>query len=313
LAEAYDAAGVPAAAIWGAMPARDRAATLAAWRAGEIKVVTNFSVLTEGFDYPEIACLVMARPTRSHTLYLQMLGRGTRTSPGKDHCAILDTTGLAPDHRQIQLSNIVPLDEDGAPPPDGKGEHVLTMLDPRSAGKWKWNVVRKVSDNETDVLTATVDHKRHLFVAGDVKSGLWRIYLEEPNDYFMPLSDDKWPQQEAIARAAEWLRDNSVLPLSKNKARWQDQPPSGPQIKLLKNLYSLDELLAFRDKGIRLTRGFASSLIDRKMIARKAHKLRRQLRPELVEQSPADKALQQQFPWLYRRMMEEQQRQGGAS
>jgi hypothetical protein len=49
------------------------------------------------------------------------------------------------------------------------------------------------------------------------------------------------------------------------------------------------------------------------MIARKAHKLRRQLRPELVEQSPADKALQQQFPWLYRRMMEEQQRQGGAS
>ncbi len=95
LAEEYRARGIGAATIWGEMPAKERAATLAAWRAGTIQVVTNCAVLTEGFDFPAISALVMARPTMSPGLYSQMLGRGTRTQPGKADCLVLDVAGNA--------------------------------------------------------------------------------------------------------------------------------------------------------------------------------------------------------------------------
>jgi len=56
-------------------------------------VVANCAVLTEGFDEPSVDCVIVARPTRSKTLYVQMIGRGTRLYPGKDDCLILDLVG----------------------------------------------------------------------------------------------------------------------------------------------------------------------------------------------------------------------------
>lgn len=58
-------------------------------RRGTVTVMGN----TEGFDCPELSCVVIARPTRSETLYVQMVGRGTRNAPGKEDCVILDVCG----------------------------------------------------------------------------------------------------------------------------------------------------------------------------------------------------------------------------
>lgn len=57
--------------------------------AGEIKVVCNVGVLTTGVDW-DVRCIILARPTKSEILYTQIIGRGLRTAPGKDHCLILD-------------------------------------------------------------------------------------------------------------------------------------------------------------------------------------------------------------------------------
>lgn len=67
-------------------PERDRILTELA--AGDLDVVTNCNVLTEGFDAPALRCLLMARPTKSSALYTQMIGRGTRLHPGKTECLI---------------------------------------------------------------------------------------------------------------------------------------------------------------------------------------------------------------------------------
>lgn len=72
IVDQFKAIGVAAAHLDGSMPTRERDAVIASWKAREIAVVSNCFILTEGFDYPELSCCVLARPTKSVALYLQM-------------------------------------------------------------------------------------------------------------------------------------------------------------------------------------------------------------------------------------------------
>jgi superfamily II DNA or RNA helicase len=98
----FGRAGVAAAYIDGSTPTPERDATLAKLAAGSLDVVCNCGVLTEGWDQPEVACIVMARPTKSLVLYRQIIGRGLRPAPGKDHCLILDHAGATFEHGLIE-------------------------------------------------------------------------------------------------------------------------------------------------------------------------------------------------------------------
>ncbi|KAL7273355.1 putative ATP-dependent helicase IRC3 [Rhizina undulata] len=71
----------------------ERQARLRAFRNGKIKVLVNCGVFTEGVDIPNIDCVVLARPTKSLNLVIQMIGRGLRLHPGKEDCYILDMVG----------------------------------------------------------------------------------------------------------------------------------------------------------------------------------------------------------------------------
>jgi len=95
LCHSLNALGVPAGVVHGAMPSEQRARALADFRAGTTHVLCNVAVLTEGFDDPGVSCIAMARPTRSEGLYAQCVGRGTRQSPGKKDCLILDFVDLS--------------------------------------------------------------------------------------------------------------------------------------------------------------------------------------------------------------------------
>ncbi len=98
VAEAFRDAGIAAEALDGVTPTLERRAILARFRSGATRVVCNCGVLTEGFDEPAIACVIIARPTRSRPLYVQMIGRGTRLYPGKADCLILDVVGATNRH-----------------------------------------------------------------------------------------------------------------------------------------------------------------------------------------------------------------------
>lgn len=69
---------------------REREQIIGRFRSGRTKVVTNVGVLTVGFDYPELETIVLARPTMSLALYYQMIGRGIRIHPEKDHTLVVD-------------------------------------------------------------------------------------------------------------------------------------------------------------------------------------------------------------------------------
>lgn len=68
----------------------DRAEILENYAAGKYNVLCNSMLLTEGWDCPDVDCIVVLRPTKVRSLYCQMVGRGTRLAPGKDHLLLLD-------------------------------------------------------------------------------------------------------------------------------------------------------------------------------------------------------------------------------
>ena len=69
---------------------QDRAEILEDFAAGKYNVLCNSMLLTEGWDCPDVDCIVVLRPTKVRSLYCQMVGRGTRLAPGKEHLLLLD-------------------------------------------------------------------------------------------------------------------------------------------------------------------------------------------------------------------------------
>lgn len=80
---------------------------LSGFKSGAIRVVTNVGVLTTGFDFPELDCIILARPTQSVALYYQMLGRGIRIAPGKQKCFVIDICGNVDKFGHIETFEII--------------------------------------------------------------------------------------------------------------------------------------------------------------------------------------------------------------
>jgi DNA repair protein RadD len=89
----FAGAGVRAEHVDGTTPLDQREAIFERFAAGKTQVLCNVLVASIGFDLPTLDCIVLARPTRSLVMYLQMLGRGLRPAPGKSDCLVLDHSG----------------------------------------------------------------------------------------------------------------------------------------------------------------------------------------------------------------------------
>ncbi len=93
IAEAFNDAGVPAEHLDGSTPRDEREAMLGRLASGRTLVLSNCMVLTEGWDLPALECAIIARPTASLNLHLQMIGRVMRACEGKDGAIVLDHAG----------------------------------------------------------------------------------------------------------------------------------------------------------------------------------------------------------------------------
>ena len=98
LAEEFLRAGVAAEHVDANTPPQMREATFERFRDGRTQVLCNCFLASYGFDLPELDCVVLARPTKSLMLFLQMIGRGLRAAPGKNDCLILDHSGAVHQH-----------------------------------------------------------------------------------------------------------------------------------------------------------------------------------------------------------------------
>lgn len=90
----YQEHGVKTIAIDSKTPATERQQDIEAFKKGDIQVLVNVDIFSEGFDCPDVEFVQLARPTLSLAKYLQMVGRGLRVAKGKKNCVIIDNVGL---------------------------------------------------------------------------------------------------------------------------------------------------------------------------------------------------------------------------
>lgn len=112
--------------VSGKMEPDRRRDVVSRFRDGALQILVNVGVATEGFDVPGVGCVAMARPTKSRSLYAQMVGRGTRPAPGvvdgpstpdarreaieasvKPHCHVIDFAGNSGQHRLVHAPDIL--------------------------------------------------------------------------------------------------------------------------------------------------------------------------------------------------------------
>ena len=106
VAERFRAVGVPTAYVDCDTPREEREEIGKDFHAGHYKIVCNIGTLTTGIDW-DVRCIILARPTRSEMLFVQMIGRGLRVADGKTDCLILDHSDT-----HLQLGMVTDIDHD---------------------------------------------------------------------------------------------------------------------------------------------------------------------------------------------------------
>lgn len=106
IVQRYRMEGIPAYHIDANTPKKEREEILQRFRDGQIKVLSNVDIVSEGFDVPDCEVVQLARPTKSLPLYLQQVGRCMRPSPGKTEGIVLDNAGLWLEHGFCQQDRL---------------------------------------------------------------------------------------------------------------------------------------------------------------------------------------------------------------
>ena len=252
LAAALTSNGVRAAAVTGAMSATSRAEVYTAFTAADLDAMVTVQVLTEGADFPRCDAVVMARPTRSQTLYSQMVGRAVRLYPGKTDALVLDLAGVTRDMSLVTLNDLAPeavtarvsptsTDDPGqdepAPRPERKqriGVADLELIDLLAISPANWLTTPK------GVRFLDVGNKAVVFlwpphpeVAREVKVGVMHT-PPKPNDGWLygGYAGDLVDAIEAAEHAAD-----TYGKLPPRQAPWRSRSaPSQAQVNLAKSL-----------------------------------------------------------------------------
>ncbi|MGQ4514248.1 DEAD/DEAH box helicase family protein [Streptomyces sp. DW26H14] len=247
-AEALRAVGITAAPVWGEMSRDDRRATLARYEAGEVQVLTNCMVLTEGFDAPQTSCIVIARPTKSPGLYVQMAGRALRPAPGKRDALLLDVMGASTRHKLASMVDLTgreigPAEEDRT---------LREIAEEALAAEQRRTLAARVEAEEFNLFGES--HIRWL----RTDTGVWFIRLTSAMFLFLVRDPGtrlyrmrRWttaggiePPREDVARplaeALAWLEQQAkaLAPgaFVTRQARWRGAPPSPKALGLCRHL-----------------------------------------------------------------------------
>ena len=110
--EILNSKGVSAREVNGT--SKDREEVLKAFDSGEFQVLCNSMLLTEGWDCPSVDCVIVLRPTKIRSLYCQMVGRGTRLSPGKEYLLLLDFLWHTERHELCRPAHLITKNENVA-------------------------------------------------------------------------------------------------------------------------------------------------------------------------------------------------------
>ena len=261
LSETFQDAGIEAACVHGETPIDERRAMLEDLHTGKLQVVTNCMVLTEGFDEPSVDCLVLARPTKSKGLYIQMMGRGLRLYPGKQDCCVIDMQDHLSRHSLIALADI-----------DKRLKDVVEATEPHRTDEEPIRLDARLAQgilNPTLVTRDVYDPSRFYWAENErgwtVSFGKGTLYIRRFANGCMPLLVKDWrirplatkplPAELAFGIANGVLKNEGTEVLYKPNASWRSYPASKAQIEALSR--------AGYETNCELSKGQASDMLSR--------------------------------------------------
>lgn len=248
LAQALSQAGIRAAAVTGDMDTAAREEVYSRYRAGDLQTMVTVQVLTEGADFPMCDCVVMARPTRSHTLYTQMVGRAVRLHPGKKDALVLDLAGTVRDMSLVSMSDLscdTPVKRVSPTSDTDPGQKQPAPPKPRREGVVELEDIDLLAGSNANWLS-TPAGVRFLDCQDGVLVFLWPAN-PAPTDcvdvgimHNPPRSIDGWvhqgvPLEDATAAAEELAATVGAFPSRTAPWRRRSQPSQG-QVRLAKTL-----------------------------------------------------------------------------
>jgi superfamily II DNA or RNA helicase len=284
-AEAFEAAGIPAAAIDGTTDPDVRRDRLAALERGEIRVLANCAVLTEGWDCPQVSCCIMMRPTKSQPFFIQMVGRILRPYLGKlggqpyekSDALVLDVTGQAAVLGLATLADLAGLKPGSVKP----GQSLAEAAEEQGAIERRRVAVGAARTRQVNLLSRSELHWVDVDGAGWVlPAGKGARMLLVPAPGADELADQwiVWHDERGTPRQVskspmtlDWARGvgeevaRMAPEFSRRDAGWRTRPASDAQLGLLR------KLKVKAPAGV--TRGDASDLADAHFARRTIRKL----------------------------------------
>ena len=259
IAEAFNKAGVIAESVSGETPKDLRDNLISKFKNGEISVLANCQLLTEGFDSPETSCVIVARPTKSQALYQQMVGRGLRLWPNKKECVVLDFCDKA--HSLCSTGMLLGDSEVTKQKEEEERKRAIEERLPLTLNK-KLKAAIISFDPLGDSFVWQKEGGTYLIKG----SGKARIeIISQDNDRFSAVLTNLEGSNQDIATnltfeyafscAEDYAREHKQLfVMSDKEAAWRDLPISEKQLNLLRSY-------GYRAGIANLTRGQAASLI----------------------------------------------------
>lgn len=260
LAETLNSAGIAAIAADGTTAKETRRDILTDFRAGRYDVLVNCALFTEGLDIPEVSCIHQVRPTKSDSLYLQMVGRALRIVPGKDDALILD---YAPaDARNVtMLGDVLGVDAKKEAYVAETEEAGFVIAGFTFDGDFRW-----MNGNPMEIVSRQLDYlnmspwrwAKPQGKAGPMVLGLGpgddridrSLVISEPGETMRVWlvakgEEDRWHKAYLVQtgdfdQCSEWASDyaeqrgNPVL--ARKQQRWRSGMPSEGQIKYARRL-----------------------------------------------------------------------------
>lgn len=235
MADALCDVGIPAEGIDGAMRIDARRDVLRRFARGETQVVANCMILTEGFDAPWCSAVVIARPTSSGPLYVQMAGRGLRPYPGKSDALIMDVVGVTGRHKLASMVDLAGADRVEALPDDLAEYDELDLLALDELGQGGTGFGRDEPERVDGALIHEIVELFGLSRSAWLRTdrGVWFLSAGDDVVFIAPSAE---PGAYSVARAplhkggGEWLREGVDLSMAMS---WGEQYASESGAKTL--------------------------------------------------------------------------------
>lgn len=229
---------IKAGFITGSLPGRLREQILNDFAENRLQVICNVNVLSEGFDEPSVSSVLFARPTKSTSLYVQMVGRALRLYPGKKDALILDAVKNTKNHSLVNITDLFPKKK---PPTD-----YTPLEDPDQEDKpeEEFRVGRAWFESQSSqVYSSTYEWEmmqdggfRLRLIRAEIQlrktiHGWFPVYVEGQNEQL--LFDQPLTVEFAMGIAEDRVRTMNFGQFARKDAAWRKRPASPKQLGAL--------------------------------------------------------------------------------